>query len=208
MQVPVRIINKDRTRRNLTARNYTIIWQRVYSKVRTCIYTGRWGFIWRRCTVWTPRGAKVTHFLSYGRGCTGHEGWKWKGLTSNPEQGIYRPLYNLKDIHDRSNAPILVVEGEKTADSARDLFPEFMVTTWIGGVNGASKADWSPLKDRDVVIWPDNDAPGINAARVIEETLHTIGTNSVRSWIRARYPVYRTNGTLAMHCQRDWNRRM
>jgi hypothetical protein len=55
---------------------------------------------------------------------------------------------------------VLIVEGEKTADAAADLFPDHVVITSPGGSRAAGKADWSPLKGRNMAIWPDADEPG------------------------------------------------
>ena len=46
-----------------------------------------------------------------------------------------------------------------------------MVVTWIGGCNGYKNTDFSPLKDRDITIWPDNDKAGEKAAFGIKELL-------------------------------------
>jgi hypothetical protein len=61
-------------------------------------------------------------------------------------------------------APVLLVEGEKTADAAHVYFPDHAVLTWSGGANAVAKADLSPLHGRNVIIWPDNDEPGFKAA--------------------------------------------
>jgi DNA primase len=55
---------------------------------------------------------------------------------------------------------VLVVEGEKTADKAAELFPDHVVTTSPGGAKAAAKADLSPLREKRVAIWGDADAPG------------------------------------------------
>lgn len=68
-----------------------------------------------------------------------------------------RPLYNLHLLHDNPEATVLVVEGEKAARAAGKLFPDYVVTTWIGGGNGIKKADFAPLYGRHVILWPDND---------------------------------------------------
>jgi putative DNA primase/helicase len=94
-------------------------------------------------------------------------GWRWAGL------GDDRPLYRLDDLAARPDDPVLVVEGEKTADAAAALFPEWVVTTWPGGSNAVHKADWSILEDRRVVIWPDADRPGRRAADAIRAILPT-----------------------------------
>ncbi len=79
-----------------------------------------------------------------------------------------RPLYGLDLLALRPQAPVLVVEGEKTADAARAIFPDHVVVTWSGGAKAVEKADWAPLAGRDVTLWPDNDEAGRQAmARVV-----------------------------------------
>lgn len=84
----------------------------------------------------------------------GKYGWWPKGI---PDP---RPLYRLPELRKRPGAPVLVVEGEKTADTAAILFPGHVAVTSPGGSKAAGKADWSALARRPVVIWPDNDTPG------------------------------------------------
>jgi hypothetical protein len=76
-----------------------------------------------------------------------------------------RPLYGLDRLAARPGDPVLVVEGEKTADAAGGIFPGYVVVTSSGGSKAANKADWSPLVGRQVTIWPDNDDPGHAYAR-------------------------------------------
>jgi Domain of unknown function (DUF6371) len=71
-----------------------------------------------------------------------------------------RPLYGLDLLAQRSDAPVLVVEGEKTADAAAKLFPDYVVVTSPHGAKAAHKAEWTPLAGRAVTIWPDNDLDG------------------------------------------------
>ena len=66
-----------------------------------------------------------------------------------------RPLYRLPDLMARADAVVLACEGEKTADAAAQLFPDLAVTTWPGGANAVHLTDWSPLQQRQVLIWPD-----------------------------------------------------
>lgn len=89
--------------------------------------------------------------------------WRWRGWRA-PEQV---PLYNAHLLRRRPSDPVLVVEGEKTADAAADLFPGHVVVTWQGGSKTAIRADLSLLGGRDVSIWPDNDDPGRAAATVL-----------------------------------------
>ena len=58
-----------------------------------------------------------------------------------------------------SGAPVLVVEGEKTAEAAAVRFPDYVVATSPGGSGAAAKRT-GHLSGRDVVIWPDADEPG------------------------------------------------
>jgi Protein of unknown function (DUF3631) len=100
----------------------------------------------------------------------GEVGWYWR----HPAQP--RPLYRLDQLADRPADHVLVVEGEKTADAAAELLPEYVVTTWPGGSSATGMADWSVLKGRPVTIWPDADGPGQKAAEQIGDTLLEIAT--------------------------------
>jgi len=99
----------------------------------------------------------------------GAEGWRWK---APPEP---RPLYGLDRLAARPAAPVLVVEGEKAADAAVGIFPNFAVVTWPGGAQAVSKADWTPLRGRLVAAWPDNDAPGHKAAAEVAKAASAAG---------------------------------
>ena len=91
----------------------------------------------------------------------GAQGLRWT-LKAEPDQ---RPLYGLDRLAARPGAPVLVVEGEKDADGAAERFADFVCITWPGGSNAVTKADFSPLQGREVVIWTDADAPGRKAAQ-------------------------------------------
>ena len=80
--------------------------------------------------------------------------WQWKAAPAP------RLLYRLDALAAAPAAPVLVVEGEKTADAAALLFPEFAVITWSGGSKATGKADWAPIAGRRVVFLPDADTPG------------------------------------------------
>lgn len=83
-----------------------------------------------------------------------------------------RPLYNVRDLAVRPNAPVLVVEGEKAAEAAKLIVgDEYTVTTWPNGAAAVHAADWGTLKGRRVVIWPDADEPGKKAAQQIADKL-------------------------------------
>jgi hypothetical protein len=58
------------------------------------------------------------------------------------------------------DAPVIVIEGEKSVDAAARIFPKSAAVTSPGGSQAAAKADWAPLAGRRVLIWPDADPPG------------------------------------------------
>lgn len=89
----------------------------------------------------------------------GRRGWRSKGIPAP------RPLYNLPEIVARPDAPVLVCEGEKAADAAKRLFPDYVATASMHGAKSPNKTDWSPLAGRGVNIWPDRDEPGIEFAQ-------------------------------------------
>jgi len=70
-----------------------------------------------------------------------------------------RPLYRL-DALKENDGPVVIVEGEKCADALNDL--GILAITAFGGCNGVGKTDFAPLRNRDVIIWPDNDEPGFS----------------------------------------------
>jgi len=88
-----------------------------------------------------------------------------------------RPLYNLHKIASSKN--ILITEGEKAAIAAEKFAGPYAVVTWQGGSNAISKTDWSPLRGKNILIWPDNDEPGLKAAKAIADLLHP-GNASVK----------------------------
>ena len=90
-----------------------------------------------------------------------HTGWHWKSLPAP------RPLYGLDRLAARPEAPVLVCEGEKTADAAGRLLPDWVCVTSMGGAKAPDKSDWSALAGRQVVIWPDADEPGASYAQQV-----------------------------------------
>lgn len=113
-------------------------------------------------------GEKEIRPLSYVRNGLGQLEWI---VSARPAP---RALYGLNHLALNPSAPVLVVEGEKTAEAARQLFPDHAVVTWSGGANSVDKSDWSPLAGRDVVLWADNDEPGKKAMEAIAATLKTV----------------------------------
>jgi len=104
------------------------------------------------------------------------DGTDWK-FTAPPAP---RPLYNLESLSQRPDAPVLIVEGEKTADAAAKLFPSAVAITWPSGCKAINKADWSQLIGRNCTLWPDADAPGIQAMDKLSAKLKQLGAAQVR----------------------------
>ncbi len=119
------------------------------------------------------KGNKITPTLTYCVNEKGEQQWRWKGF------GNDRPLYGLEQLKQKPNAPVLVVEGEKTCEAARTLFPDHAVVTWSGGCGSVQKSDWSVLSEREVTIWPDHDKAGVNAALKIGKILEEHGNKNV-----------------------------
>ncbi len=90
-----------------------------------------------------------------------------------------RPLYGLHRIAQRPNDPVIVVEGEKSAEAAGALFPSHVATTSMGGAGNAAYSDWSALSGRDVTIWPDADEAGLKYAQDVAQLALKAGAKSV-----------------------------
>ncbi len=99
--------------------------------------------------------------------------WRWEAW-SEP-----CPLYGLDHLAKDASAPVIITEGEKSADAASALLPGYVCITSPSGSKAAGKADWLPLKGRAVTIWPDADAPGQDYARAVCKCLAAVEVNSV-----------------------------
>ena len=68
---------------------------------------------------------------------------------------------------------VLVCEGEKAVDTAWRC--GIAATTSNGGASSAAKTDWSALKGKTVVLWPDNDDNGAKYMDDVTEILTELG---------------------------------
>ncbi|MFB6448379.1 phage/plasmid primase, P4 family [Bradyrhizobium tunisiense] len=85
------------------------------------------------------------------------------------------PLYGLETLGDARQ--VIVVADEECCDAlARETGRA--VVSWAGGTQGVKRTDWTPLKGRNVVIWPDADAPGLGTANEIAAILVAIGSTA------------------------------
>lgn len=87
-----------------------------------------------------------------------------------------RPLYQADTLP--KDGTIYVVEGEKCTEVA--TAQGFYAVTSAGGANAPAKSDWTPLKGRDVVIFPDNDQPGQKYATEVADLLKGVGARSCK----------------------------
>jgi hypothetical protein len=77
-------------------------------------------------------------------------------------------IYNIVEVGN--DKPLLVHEGAKCA-AAAGVLDHFASLSWSGGSGKAGLADWSALADAEVYVLPDDDAPGIKAARAIKQAI-------------------------------------
>lgn len=116
---------------------------------------------------------KMTLPLTYCVNEKGAKGWWWKGFP------VPRPPYGAELLKNSINT-VLIVEGEKKCDAARAIFPDMTVVTWIAGTGSVHLTDWSPLAGREVILWPDNDEPGLICIEKLKKMLEKVGVSSVR----------------------------
>lgn len=95
--------------------------------------------------------------------CTNGEKTQWMS------KGFGNHLYGIEKIKQNSK-DIIIVEGEKTADAAQQLLPEYTVIAFAG-TNKLESVDFTSLKGRNAIVWPDNDSAGITAANKVTEQL-------------------------------------
>lgn len=88
-------------------------------------------------------------------------------VIGEPEFTGTKPLYGQEKL-SQSEGLAYVVEGENKVVAFRNLGITALTS---GGATSAKSADWSPLKDRPVIIWPDFDKPGADYANEVAEIL-------------------------------------
>ncbi len=85
------------------------------------------------------------------------------------------PLYNQNKWKGTCNN-FFIVEGEKCADIAQEIASKhYNVTTWSMGASAFNKSNWQSLsKAKKVLLWPDNDEPGIKAMQGIAQIIYNL----------------------------------
>ena len=133
----------------------------------------------RRYPYYRPDGVLHVEVCMYRDSATGKKVGRRPWREPSGVKGPH-PLYRVREIPERPADPVLVVEGEHTVEHAAEHFPDYVVTTSIGGSSQAGDTDWSPLAGRAVVVWPDNDASGIKHAEKVSRLATEAGAASVR----------------------------
>jgi predicted P-loop ATPase len=95
----------------------------------------------------------------------------WYNLGWTKAEGI--PIYGRDLIEAYPSHIVVIVEGERKADWINALVGnDYIGVAWAHGGNNLGNVDWSCLHDRDVILWPDNDKPGLDGAtRMLTEIL-------------------------------------
>lgn len=119
--------------------------------------------------------------LTFCQNAAGKREWRWQGL---PDP---RPLYNLDKLAANVTAPVVVAEGEKSADAAALLFPDAVCTTMLNGAQAPHKTDWKPLAGRVVWLWPDNDEAGRECMVKVAALVREAGAASVEMFNLAAF---------------------
>ena len=89
--------------------------------------------------------------------------WRWQAFNAP------RPLYKGELLNKMPSADVVIVEGEKAADALASKLPDHVVLSWAGGCKAINQSDWAVLEGRNVSIWADNDKPGREAAKQLQE---------------------------------------
>ena len=76
-----------------------------------------------------------------------------------------------------SSSELTLDGAKKAADAAAELLPDYVVVTSPNGAKSAGKADWSVLRGRIVIIWPDNDDEGRAYAAAVAKALRGLAAS-------------------------------
>ena len=128
-----------------------------------------------------PDGKKAVIWWTVYRQADGTMEWT-KAAPPSP-----LPLYGLDRLQDATRDFVLVAEGEKAADAGQALFPRAAAVT-SGSCSSAPTADWTPLRGRQVILWPDHDEPGVDYAGAVAAQLKAQGVSLRVVEVPAHFP--------------------
>jgi hypothetical protein len=131
-----------------------------------------------------PHSQKGKEVLPFTLWETGRDQYEWR----QKDLATPRSLYGLERLVAHPDALVIVCEGEKACDEAEKVFPECVAVT-SGSATSARNADWSPLRGRGVVIWPDHDEAGQRYGREVQECLPDFASSIASVQIPAEFPA-------------------
>ncbi len=121
-----------------------------------------------------PNNGKTFRPLTFCKHPNGKCEWRQQGFPKP------YPLYGLERLSSREDSPIVVAEGEKAADCAQELLFHMVGVSWPHGAKSVNDVDWAPLAGREVLVWPDADDEGQQAAQQVCRQCVEAGVKSVR----------------------------
>lgn len=88
------------------------------------------------------------------------KGWRWQGFKEP------LPFFNLPQLAKLpTGAPVIILEGEAKTQALQSILGANVAVLGLhGGAKRVHKMDFTVLRGQRVIYWPDNDAPGFNAA--------------------------------------------
>lgn len=110
-------------------------------------------------------GEKICPVITYCVGPGGERRW----CAKRPKPPY--PLVGVELLAQRPTAGVLLVEGEKKRLAAERMAPVLVVVSLLGGAEAVGANDLTPLYGRNVLLWPDADAPGRRAMKQVGEAL-------------------------------------
>lgn len=126
--------------------------------------SGAWIFANRRFDL--ANGEKTFSPLGMYERSDGTRSW----MQLAPVRGM---IYGMDRLATEPDKPVLLVEGEKCVDIAKDQLNGYVVVAWYGGANKAEDVDLAPFGGRRVLLWSDNDDAGRAAMDTIAQRLLT-----------------------------------
>jgi hypothetical protein len=116
--------------------------------------------------------------------------WLWDGAWYRMEGApcYDLPVFGLPELRGEGNRPVMIHEGPKAWEGALRAADSRMTTgrlanwmslythvAWHGADVGLEWTDWSPLRGRRVMIWPDMDEAGLLNARALARRIALMG---------------------------------